>query len=152
MSILKTKLEADLKSAMLARDELRTTTLRGLKSAILYEEVAQKSRDTGLSDEQIEQLIAREIKKRLEAAELFMRGGNQVSADKEMAEKDILSAYLPEQLSEADLAEVIRVVIDELKPAGVQDMGRVIGAVKSKVGNLADGALVAKLVKETLQP
>ncbi len=151
MSELKTKIEADLKSAMLERDELRTTTLRGLKSTILYEEVAQKVRDTGLSDEQIEQLIAREIKKRLEAAELFERGGNQPSADKEMAEKDILSVYLPKQMSETELKAVISNVIGEVKPEGMKDMGRVIGAVKSKTGNAADGALIAQLVKETLQ-
>lgn len=152
MSELKTKIEADLKSAMLARDELRTMTLRGLKSSILYEEVAQKVRDTGLTDEQIEQLIAREIKKRLEAAELFERGGNQASADKEMAEKDILSVYLPQQISEEELRTIIEGTITELKPEGMKDMGRVIGAVKSKTGNAADGALIAKLVKETLQP
>ena len=152
MSELKTKIEADLKSAMLARDELRTMTLRGLKSSILYEEVAQKVRETGLTDEQIEQLIAREIKKRLEAAELFARGGNQASADKEMIEKDILSAYLPQQMSQADLMEIITSTIDEIKPEGMKDMGRVIGAVKSKTGNAADGSFIAKLVKETLQP
>lgn len=152
MSEMKTKIEADLKSAMLARDELRTMTLRGLKSSILYEEVAQKVRDIGLTDEQIEQLIAREIKKRLEAAELFARGGNQASADKEMTEKDILSVYLPQQMSEADLMEIITSTIDEIKPEGMKDMGRVIGAVKSKTGNAADGSLIAKLVKETLQP
>lgn len=151
MSNLKTHIDADLKSAMLARDSVKTQTLQGLKSAILYEEVAKKLRETGLDDTQIEQLVAREAKKRDEAAELFERGGNQASADKERVEKEILSAYLPEQLSESDVRAVIAAVVAELKPEGPKDMGRVIGAVKARVGTSADGALVAKLVKDSLQ-
>lgn len=151
MSTLKATIDADLKSAMLARDELRTTTLRGLKAVILNEEVAKHLRETGLEDAQIEQLISREVKKRDEAAELFERGGNQASADKERAEKVILSAYLPKQLSEQELSAIIATSIDEIKPEGAKDMGRVIGAVKAKVGNTADGAMIAKLVKDSLQ-
>lgn len=149
--MLKDTINADLKAAMLARDTLKTQTLQGLKSAILYEEVAKKVRETGLDDAQIEQLIAREVKKRDEAAELFERGGNQASADKERAEKEILSVYLPQQLSEDELKEVVMAVVNELQPEGVKDMGRVIGAVKIKVGNAADGAMVARLVKSALE-
>ena len=149
--MLKDTINADLKAAMLARDALKTQTLQGLKSAILYEEVAKKVRETGLDDAQIEQLIAREVKKRDEAAELFERGGNQASADKERAEKEILSVYLPQQLSEDELKEVVMAVVNELQPEGVKDMGRVIGAVKIKVGNAADGAMVARLVKSALE-
>lgn len=149
--MLKDTINADLKAAMLARDTLKTQTLQGLKSAILYEEVAKKVRETGLDDAQIEQLIAREVKKRDEAAELFERGGNQASADKERAEKEILSVYLPQQLSEDELKEVVMAVVNELQPEGVKDTGRVIGAVKIKVGNAADGAMVARLVKSALE-
>ena len=151
MSELKKRIDADLKSAMLARDTLTTQTLQGLKSAILYEEVAKKLRETGLDEAQIEQVIAREAKKRDEAAGLFERGGNQASADKERAEKEVLSAYLPAQLGEDELKSIIESVIAELKPEGPKNMGRVIGVVKAKVGNAADGALVAKLVKDSLQ-
>lgn len=149
--MLKDTINADLKAAMLARDTLKTQTLQGLKSAILYEEVAKKIRETGLDDAQIEQLVAREVKKRDEAAELFERGGNQASADKERAEKEILGVYLPQQLDENELKEIIAAIIAELKPEGMKDMGRVIGAVKAKVGNTADGALVAGLVKSALE-
>ena len=151
MSTLKDRIQADLKSAMLARDTLKTQTLQGLKAAILNEEVAQKIRETGLDDSKVEQLIARESKKRDEAAELFEKGGNQASADKERAEKAILSVYLPEPLSEAEIQKVVDEVVAEIKPVGPKDMGRVIGAVKSRVGNTADGAVVAKLVKNSLQ-
>ena len=151
MSILKDRIQADLKSAMLARDTLKTQTQQGLKAAILNEEVAQKIRETGLDDNKVEQLIARESKKRDEAAELFEKGGNQASADKERAEKAILSVYLPEPLCEAEIQKVVDEVVAEIKPVGPKDMGRVIGAVKSRVGNTADGAVVAKLVKNSLQ-
>lgn len=151
MSNLKERINADLKSAMLSRDALKTQTLQGLKSAILYEEVAKKIRETGLDDASIEQVIAREVKKRAEAAELFDKGGNASSAEKERAEKEILSVYLPQQLSEEEVSAIVDEVVAELKPEGPKDMGRVIGAVKAKLGNTADGAVVAKLVKKSLQ-
>lgn len=151
MSHLKDAINADLKAAMLARDVVKTQTLQGLKAVILNEEVAKRLRDTGLDDAQIQQLVVREVKKRDEAAELFEKGGNQASADKERTEKDILGVYLPPQMSEKELREVIERVIDDVKPAGVKDMGRVIGAVKAEVGTAADGSLVAKIVKEKLQ-
>lgn len=151
MSSLKERINADLKTAMLARDTLRTQTLQGLKAAILNEEVSKKIRDKGLDDAEIEQLVAREAKKRDEAADLFEKGGNSDSADKERAEKEILSAYLPEQLDEAAIRQIVDDVVADLQPQGPKDMGRVIGAVKAKTGTSADGAVIAKIVKETLQ-
>ncbi len=151
MSELKQRLEADLKTAMLARDAFLVETLRGLKAAILNEEVAKGKRDAGLDDTEIEQIFLREAKKRDEAAGLFEQGGNQASADKERNEKKVIGQYLPEQLSEADIQKAVAAAVEQLKPEGMKDMGRVIGAVKAKLGNTADGALVAKLVKESLQ-
>lgn len=148
---LKERIAADFKTAMLARDTFATELLSGLKAAILNEEVAKGVRDTGLSEEATEQLIAREVKKRDEAAGLFEQGGNQVSADKERKEAEVLRTYLPEQMSEEDLKQLVAEAVAELKPDGMKDMGRVIGAVKAKAGNSADGALVAKLVKESIQ-
>jgi len=149
--MLKDKINADLKVAMLARDTLRMQTLQGLKAAILYEEVAKKVREQGLDDAAIEQLIAREAKKRDEAAGLFEQGGNQSSADKERAEKEILKVYLPEQLSETEVQQLVDEAVATLQPQGPQDMGKVIGSVKAKAGNRADGATVARLVKDSLQ-
>jgi len=148
---LKERIAADFKTAMLARDTFTTELLSGLKAAILNEEVAKGARDEGLADEAIETLIAREVKKRDEAAGLFEQGGNQASADKERREAEALKAYLPEQMSEEDLKALVDEAIAELKPEGMKDMGRVIGAVKAKAGNAADGALIANLVKASLQ-
>ncbi len=144
-------LNADIKTAMLARDSLTLDTLNGVKTAITYEEVAKKIRDTGLDDTAIEALIAREAKKRDEAAELFDRGGNHEAAEKERAEKEILKKYLPQQLSEAEIKALVADAVTETGATEAKDMGRVIGVVKAKVGNAADGAVVAKLAREALQ-
>ena len=147
---MKQRLQDDVKAAMLAGDSLRLETLRGLKSVILYAEVAAGKREEGLTDDEILALFSKEAKKRQESAELYIQGGAQEKADKELAEKTIIEAYLPAQLSEAELAAIIDEVLNEVKPAGLQQMGQVIGQVKSKVGNTADGSLIAKLVKEKL--
>ena len=148
--MIKQKLQDDVKAAMLAGDSLRLETLRGLKSVILYAEVAAGKREEGLTDDEILALFSKEAKKRQESAELYIQGGAQEKADKELAEKAIIEAYLPAQLSEAELAAIIDEVLNEVKPAGLQQMGQVMGQVKSKVGNTADGSLIAKLVKEKL--
>ena len=147
---MKQRLQDDVKAAMLAGDSLRLETLRGLKSVILYAEVAAGKREEGLTDDEILALFSKEAKKRQESAELYVQGGAQEKADKELAEKAIIEVYLPAQLSEVELMAVIDAVLNEVKPAGLQQMGQVIGQVKSKVGNTADGSLIAKLVKEKL--
>ncbi len=151
MSALKDTINADLKAAMIARDTLKVQTLQGLKAAILNEEVAKKSRDIGLDDDAILQIIGREAKKRDEAAELFDRGGNTDAAVKERSEKEILMVYLPAPLTETELSELIDTVIETMQPSGPGDMGKIIGAVKSQTGAAGDGAMIAKLVKEKLQ-
>jgi uncharacterized protein YqeY len=148
--MLKDTINADLKAAMLARDTLKTQTLQGLKSAILYEEVAKKVRETGLDDAQIEQLIAREVKKRNESATVFESAGRTELVENEKAEAAILVKYLPTQATEAEIKSAIDELKTELAVLNMSQMGQLIGAVKSKFGNGADGALIAKLVKESL--
>ncbi|HEX4661985.1 MAG TPA: GatB/YqeY domain-containing protein [Candidatus Saccharimonadales bacterium] len=148
--MLKGRIDADLKTAMLGGDKFLTEVLRGLKSAILYKEVALKKRDEGLSDAEIEQLFASEAKKRDESAALFEQGGNQESADKERREKEIILGYLPTQLSEGDIAVIVDEEVQKLGENGPQAMGKVIGAVKSRTGSTADGAIIARIVKTKL--
>jgi len=148
---LRQQLDDDVKAAMLAGDSLRVETLRGLKTVILYADVAAKKRDTGgIADDEILTLFAKEVKKRQESADLYVQGGSQERADKELAEKAIIETYLPTQLSEAELAEIIDAAIKEQGAEGMQAMGKVIAAVKAQVGNSADGSVVARLVKERL--
>lgn len=149
MNALKDRINADVKAAMLAGDSARAEVLRGLKSAILYEEVASKQREAGLDDAAIEKVVAREIKKRDEAAGLYEKGGNAQAARKERAEKDMLSVYLPRQLSDDELGRIIAEAISEAG-AGVH-AGKVIGTVKAQVGSRADGARVAAAVQRAFQ-
>lgn len=148
---LKQRIQDDLKTAMLAGDRFTTDVLRGLKSAILYEELALNKRDVGLADAEVEVVFAREIKKRLESAELYDKGGNAESAKKERGEADIIRRYLPTPLDETEVKKIIDDIIASTGAEGMQAMGQVIGAAKKEVGTRADGAVIAKLVKEALQ-
>lgn len=147
---LKQRIQDDLKAALLGGDRFVAETLRGLKAAILNEEVAKGKRDEGLEDAEIEQIVAKEVKKRNESATLYEQNDRAESAASERREAEILSAYLPAQLDEDEITSVIEAAIKQLGANGMSDMGKVIGVVKSKVGNTADGATVAKLVKEQL--
>jgi uncharacterized protein YqeY len=147
---LKQRIQDDLKAALLGGDRFACETLRGLKAAILNEEVAQNKRDEGLSDEVIEQIVAREVKKRNEAAALYDQNMRQDSAADERHEAEIIGKYLPQQLSDTELKTIVDAKIAELGAHDAKLMGQVIGAVKKEVGNTADGATVAKLVKEAL--
>jgi uncharacterized protein YqeY len=148
--MLEEKLEQDIKAALLAGDSKKATTLRGLKSTLLNIKVATGKRETGLGDDEVIAAFAKEAKKRQESADLYKQGGNEAKADDELAEKAIIEGYLPEQLSEEELVELIDQVISETGASGPQAMGQVIGQVKAKAGATADGGLIAKLVKEKL--
>ena len=149
MSIAK-DIDADLKTAMLAGDKTLVTTLRGLKSVIMYEEVAKGLRDMGLDDDAVITLFSKEAKKRQESADMYVQGGNQEKADAELAEKTVIEKYLPAQMSDEELSTIIDDVIKSSGATSMQQMGQVIGAVKSKAGAGADGAKIAQLVKEKL--
>jgi uncharacterized protein YqeY len=144
------QIDKDLKEAMLAGDKAKAETLRGIKAAILNEAVAQNARDTGLSDDAIQKILAKESKKRQEAADLYKQGGSEDRASAELAEKVIIDTYLPEQMGEDEIAKLADEAIAATGAAGMQDMGKVIGAVKAKAGNSADGSVIARIVKEKL--
>jgi len=147
---LKTQLDNDIKAALLGGDRFRADTLRGLKAAILNEEVAQNKRDEGIDDAGFEQITAREVKKRLDSVQQYIAAERPELAETEQAEAKILEVYLPAQLSEEDIKVAIDDTIGELGVSGPQAMGQVIGAVKGKLGNAADGGTIARLVKEAL--
>lgn len=148
--MIKSTLDQDLKNALLSKDTFKTTLLRSLKSAILYAEVAAQKRDEGLSDDEIVAVFQKEAKKRQESADAFLTAGDQTRADHELAEKQVIDTYLPAQLSEAELTIIVDEQIAALNAQTMQDMGKVIGAVKQKTGATADGGMIARLVKERL--
>src|SRR6185436_15823241 len=127
------------------------TTIRGLKSVILYAEVAAGSRESGgLSDDEIIALLSKEAKKRQESADLFEKGGNQEKAAAELTEKKVIEGYLPQQMSDEELKALVEEAVAATGASGMQAMGQVIGMVKQKAGASADGSRVAALVKERL--
>ncbi|MFF8613609.1 GatB/YqeY domain-containing protein [Streptomyces sp. NPDC015350] len=152
MTTLKSKLKEDLTSAMKARDELTSSTLRLTLTAITKEEVSGKSARE-LSDDEVQKVIAREAKKRREAAEAFAQGGRAEQAEREKAEGAILDAYLPKQLSDDELGAIVSAAVEEARDAGAEGpraMGAVMKIVNPKVAGRADGGRVAASVKKLL--
>ena len=147
---MKATIEADIKTAMLAGEKERVTTLRGLKSSILYAEVAAGKRDEGLDEQTVTSLMQKEAKKRQESADLYIQGGNKERAESELTEKAIIEAYLPEQLSEDKVLELVKAEIAKIEDPTPQKMGQIIGAVKAASKGNADGAIIARLVKDQL--
>ncbi len=147
---LKEQIQNDMKAAILGGNRFEADVLRDLKAAVLNEEVAQGKRDEGLADGEVERIIAKEVKKRQESIQLYDANGRPELAEAERKESSVLERYLPQQLSEHEVTEIVTATIEEMGATGMQSMGMVIKAVKDKVGNTADGALVARIVKQQL--
>lgn len=144
------QIERDLKAALLAGDKRKTEILRGIKNAIQYETVAQNARESGLSEEQIQKVLARESKKRGEAIQLYNSVGEDGRAKNELLEKEVIDSYLPKQASDEQISAAVNEEIQKLDNPTMADMGKIIGAVRARLGAAADGGVIAKLVKEAL--
>jgi uncharacterized protein len=141
------QIQSDLKTAMLAKDEQRVSTLRMLISAIRY---TGNGRDDSFTDEEVLSVIQKEVKKRKEASVAFKSGGRDDQSQKEDQEAELLSTYLPTQLSDEELVSIVESVIQETGASGITEMGKVIGGVMGKTKGQADGGRVSALVKEKL--
>jgi uncharacterized protein YqeY len=149
MTGLKQRLRADLTAAMKSRDQVRTRTLRMVLTSVTNEEVAGKAvRD--LTDDEVLRVIAREAKRRREAAEAFDAAGRLDQAAAERAEGEVLGGYLPAQLSDAELAEIVARVVAETGASGPAAMGQVMKAVTPLVAGRAEGGRVAAEVRRGL--
>ena len=149
MSELKSKLQSDLNEAIKSRNTVVAETIRMVLAAITNEEVAGKEKKE-LTDAEIITVLTREAKKRREAAEAFEQGGRADKAAQERAEGEVIATYLPAQLSEAEIKQLIAETVAAVGATGPADMGKVMGGLKPKVAGKADGALVSSLVKEAL--
>ncbi len=148
---LKQQLDQDLKKALLAGQKEKAGTLRIIKSVVLNEEIATGQRENGLSDDAILVCLKKEAKKRQEAADLYIKAGSQDRADRELAEKAIIEAYLPKAMPEEEAAALIDKELEKFNDISPSIMGQVIGAVKTASGGAADGAVIARLVREKLK-
>ena len=145
---LKERIGEDIKSAMKTKDELKLSALRMLKAAIGNAEIAKK-RD--FVDEDIVSILQTAVKQRKDSAEQFRAGNRPELAEKETAEIKILEAYLPAQLGEQELKELIAKAVSETGAGGAKDIGKVMGRLMPLVKGKADGGLVNRLVREILK-
>ncbi len=141
------ELDKEIIEAMKAKDSVRLATLRGVKGAIKLQSIDHKKE---INDELLIDVVSKEIKTRNESIKEFEKGNRQDLIDKTKEEIDILSKYLPEQLSEDEIITIINQVFEEVKPSGIKDMGKVMGKVTPLVKGKADMGLVSSLIKEKL--
>ena len=151
MSALKDRLRADLTTSIKARDELRSSTLRMVLTAITNAEVAGKEARE-LTDEDILGVLSSEAKRRREAATAFADGGREEMAAKEAAEGEVIAEYLPTPLTDAEIADLVSAAIAQTGAAdeGMRAMGKVMGVVTPQVKGRADGGAVAAEVRRQL--
>lgn len=149
MAALKSQLKSDLTTAMKARDELTTATIRMALTAITNEEVAGKTARE-LSDDEVLAVLAKEAKKRREAAEAFGAAGRTEQADREVAEHEVLDRYLPTQLGDDELATLVRQAVAEVGATEQRQMGQVMKAVQPLVAGRAEGGRIAAEVRRQL--
>jgi uncharacterized protein YqeY len=138
MPPLKARLRSDLNQAMKSRDELRTATLRMTLAA------------RELSDDEVQRVITRETRKRREAADAFDQGGRPELADRERAEGAVLEGYLPKQLGDAELADLVRAAVIEAGASEPRELGAVMKLVQPRVAGRADGRRVSDEVRRQL--
>jgi hypothetical protein len=145
---MKSRIDKDIRTALKSGDTSRRDVLRMLKSDIINSEIAAGSE---LDDDGVIGLVAKGVKTRRESVKLYERGGRQDLVDKESREIDVLLKYLPEQMSEDEIREKVRTVIEKLGSPGMKEMGQVMKSVMAEIGKQADGSVVSKIVKELLQ-
>ena len=133
----------------MAKDELKLSTIRMLKSALQYYEI-QKGAGYGATNDDVVEIISHEIKKRNEAIDLYRKGGRDELAQKEEKELEILKAYLPEQMSEDEIRKLVQEAISFTGASSMQEMGKVMGTLMPKVKGKADASLVSNIVREAL--
>jgi uncharacterized protein YqeY len=149
MPELKSRLQADLNTAMKARDELTTATLRMALTAITTEEVAGKQARE-LADDEVVKVLTHEAKKRREAAEAFDAAGRAELAQRERAEGTVLDTYLPSQLDDAELSGLVRAAIAESGATAPNQLGAVMRLIVPKVAGRADGKRISDEVRRQL--
>jgi uncharacterized protein len=146
------RVDSDLKEAMRAKDALRLGVLRMLKSALKYGAIEKSGADAQLSDVDAVQVIRKQAKQRQDSIESFEKGGRPELAEKEKVELAILNSYLPKQISADELAKVVRETISEVGATSKAQMGAVMKALQTKIGDRSDGRTLSQEVQRQLTP
>lgn len=142
------RLQEDMQQALKARDELRLSTIRLLRSSVSY---ARIDKGGELTDDEVVQVLAREAKRRREAIEAAESGGRTEFAAKEAAELAIINDYLPKQLDQAELEAIVREIIDQVGATSEKDRGKVMGPLMQRIRGRADGKLASQVVEKMLR-
>jgi Uncharacterized conserved protein len=148
-SPLAERIQRDLVAAMKQRDDVRLSVLRMLKSAMQLAQT-EKGRDGGLSDEDVQALVRRAVKQREEAAAQYRAGNAPERAAEELEEAKVLADYLPSQLGDAEMEEILRRIVGEVGATGAKDMGKVMSRAMQEIGGRADGKRVKDAVQRIL--
>lgn len=146
----KQQLRDELKQSMLAKDEVKTSVLRMILSAINYYEIQKGGAGYEAVEEDVLSVLQKEVKQHNDSIEQFKAAGRQELVDKETKELEIIKKYLPEQMSEEEIKKLVVEAVSETGANSIQEMGKVMGALMPKTKGKADGSLVSKLVKEAL--
>ena len=145
--MIKEELMKDLKEAMKERNVIKKDTITMLRAAILQ---VEKDKQITLDENQILEIVAKEVKKRKESKEEYIKGDRKDLADKLDIEIEVLSKYMPKQLTEEEICEIVKIAIEEENAQTPRDMGKVMKNIKPKVAAKADGKLVSEIVKKLL--
>jgi len=146
---LKQQIDNDIKKAMLAKNKEELEALRSIKSMILLAET-EKGVSADISSDTESKLLIKAAKQRKESADIFQQQNRQDLAEKELAQLEIISRYLPKQLSTEEVTAIIKTIIDEVGAKGPQDMGKVMGVATKKLTGQADGKVINEIVKKLL--
>lgn len=146
---LKQQIDSDIKSAMLAKNKEELMALRSIKSLILLAET-EKGVSAEISSEAESKLLMKAAKQRKESAEIFQKEGRDELAQKELLELEVISRYLPKQMSEEEIAIEVKKIIEQVGAKGPQDMGKVMGAATKQLAGKADGKMISEIVKKIL--
>lgn len=146
---LKEQIDGDIKKAMLAKNKEELTALRSIKSLILLAET-EKGSVSDISNETEMKLLTKAAKQRKESADIFQKEGRADLAQKELLELEVISRYLPKQLSEEEIQTELKKIIEQVGAKGPQDMGKVMGTATKQLAGKADGKLISDLVKKLL--
>jgi len=145
----KQELKDELRKSMLAKDELKTSVLRMLLSSLSYLEI-QKGKDYEANSEDVLSIIQKEAKQRNDSIEQFKSAGRDELVKKEEQELELLKKYLPEQMNNEELEELVTKAISQTNASSMQDMGKVMGALMPMVKGKANGSVISKIVRERL--
>jgi len=146
---LRQQIDNDIKTAMLAKNKEELTALRSVKSLILLAET-EKGSSGEISLDVENKLLMKAAKQRKESAEIFQKEGREDLAKKELFELEVISRYLPKQLSEEEVSTELKKVIEQVGAKGPQDMGKVMGVATKQLAGKADGKLISEIVKKLL--